>query len=370
MKKIVLNLLSFSELKFYGVGVYFRDLIAKNINEIFNGIDCEIIIVHQADIPVKELFNFPESNNITYFPVKGINGKFFRVFYEQLLMPLKFRNYDVIYSPNNINPILLGPKCKSIITIHDLLPFRKINRFGLLQRLYLKFFTYLSACKAEKIVTVSNNSKKDIIETLNVNSDKVIVTYNILGDSKKSLIQHPDSDPFFFSVGALQDDKQYDLMITAFLKFKKRVNNNCKLLIAGGDHGAKKNLQALIEKLNLDDHVQLLGYITDEDKWGYYKNCRALILLGKNEGFGIPVLEAMSVNKPSIVANTGALPEIMGKAGFVTNADIDSICDAMIKSYSHILDQTVFKDELSRFSANKQIVTLQHMFKEICKDVR
>lgn len=46
MTKIVFNLLSFSELKYYGVGVYFRDLIAKNINEIFDGIDCEIIVVH------------------------------------------------------------------------------------------------------------------------------------------------------------------------------------------------------------------------------------------------------------------------------------------------------------------------------------
>lgn len=370
MTKIVFNLLSFSELKYYGVGVYFRDLIAKNINEIFDGIDCEIIVVHQANIPVKELFNFPENNNITYNPVKGINGKFLRVIYEQIFMPIKFRNYNIIYSPNNINPILLGAKCKSIITIHDLLPFRKANRFGLLQRLYLKFFTYMCAHKSEKIATVSNNSKNDIINTLNVKSDKVIVTYNILGDFKKSSIHQYDCEPFFFSVGALHEDKQYDLMIKAFLKFKKLVNDNCKLLIAGGDHGAKKILQDLIDELKLNDHVQLLGYITDEDKWDYYENCCALILLGKYEGFGIPVLEAMSVNKPSIVANTGALPEIIGKAGFVINADIDSICDAMLKSYSYKVDQKLFEDELSRFSTNKQINTLQHMFKEICKDVR
>lgn len=197
MTKIVFNLLSFSELKYYGVGVYFRDLIAKNINEIFDGIDCEIIVVHQANIPVKELFNFPENNNITYNPVKGINGKFSRVIYEQIFMPIKFRNYNIIYSPNNINPILLGAKCKSIITIHDLLPFRKANRFGLLQRLYLKFFTYMCAHKSEKIATVSNNSKNDIINTLNVKSDKVIVTYNILGDFKKSSIHQYGCEPFF-----------------------------------------------------------------------------------------------------------------------------------------------------------------------------
>lgn len=92
----------------------------------------------------------------------------------------------------------------------------------------------------------------------------------------------------FFSVGALHEDKQYDLMITAFLKFKKIVNDDCKLLIAGGDHGAKKNLQDLIDELNLNDHVQLLGYISDEKsgniikivaRSSYWGNMKALVFL-------------------------------------------------------------------------------------------
>lgn len=134
------------------------------------------------------MFNFLENNNITYNFVKGINGKFLRVIYEQIFMLIKFCNYNIIYFLNNINLIFLGAKCKLIITIYDLLLFRKANRFGFLQRLYLKFFTYMCAYKLEKIATVFNNLKNDIINTFNVKSDKVIVTYNILGDFKKFFI--------------------------------------------------------------------------------------------------------------------------------------------------------------------------------------
>ncbi len=77
----------------------------------------------------------------------------------------------------------------------------------------------MCAHKSEKIATVSNNSKNDIINTLNVKSDKVIVTYNILGDFKNPLYTNMIVN-LFFSVGALHEDKQYDLMIKAFLKFK------------------------------------------------------------------------------------------------------------------------------------------------------
>lgn len=181
-------------------------------------------------------------------------------------MPIKFRNYNIIYSPNNINPILLKAKCKSIITIHNLLPFKKANKFSLLQKLYLKFFTYMCAHKSKKIATVSNNSKNNIINTLNVKSNKVIVTYNILSNFKKSSIHQYNCKPFFFSVSALHKNKQYNLIIKAFLKFKKLVNNNCKLLIAKSNHKAKKILQNLINKLKLNNHVQLLKYITNKNK--------------------------------------------------------------------------------------------------------
>lgn len=212
------------------------------------------------------MFNFPKNNNITYNPIKNINKKFSHIIYKQIFIPIKFHNYNIIYSPNNINPILLKTKYKSIITIHNLLPFKKTNKFNLLQKLYLKFFTYIYTHKSKKITTISNNSKNNIINTLNVKNNKIIITYNILNNFKKSSIHQYNYKPFFFSINTLHKNKQYNLIIKTFLKFKKLINNNYKLLITKNNHKTKKILQNLINKLKLNNHIQLLKYITNKNK--------------------------------------------------------------------------------------------------------
>lgn len=364
MKKIMINLLSFSEEKYYGVGVYFRDVIASNMNEIFMCDDCEITIIHLEHISIGKMFPIPERDNIKYLPIGGLYSRVRRVMFEQVKLPFMLRGFNVIYSPNNINPVLLPHACNSIITIHDLLPFKKENRFGLIQRIYLRLFTALCSRSAKKIVTVSHYSKDDITRTLNVDKDKIKVTYNVLSQQKMKIINTHDkiADEYFFSVGALQKDKQFDLMINAFNDYISNNQTECHLVIAGGDQGAKDELSELIKKLGLTERVHLLGYISEDDKWSYYAGCTALILLGKNEGFGIPVLEAMSLYKPSIVANTGALPEIVGKVGFVVKSDSESVAHAMSVANKTKIEFDAFEQELKRFSKAKQVHVLSELF--------
>lgn len=367
MKKILLNLLSFSENKYYGVGVYFRDVFVKNMPDIFKDIDCEITILYLKQIPIRKLFPFPEGMNIQYIAVDGLDNRLRRVFYEQIKLPFKLGDYNLIYSPNNINPIITPGKCKSIITIHDLLPFKKGNRFSLSQSLYLRFFTWFSSIKASEIITVSNYSKKDISKTLRVKFHKISVTYNVLGETGYSETNGESFDKnFFFTVGALQKDKQLDVIIKAFYDFRTKGHVDYKLMIAGGDQGAESDLRSLINSLGLQEQVKLLGYINEEQKWLYYHRCKALLLLGKNEGFGIPVLEAMSAYKPSIVSNTGALPEIMGNAGFAVNSDRKSVSEAMLNISSSVFSKDVFDKELCRFSVIKQVEVLHEVFKRCC----
>lgn len=367
-KRILINLLSFSEEKYYGVGVYFRDVAIKSINRVIEELECEISILYLAHIPIQKMFTFSKNENIKYIPVKKINSKLTRVFYEQIMLPLYHRDYDVIYSPNNINPLILAFSKKSIITIHDLLPFKRKNRFSLLQRQYLKLFTYLSAKFAYKIITVSNYSKMEIMRLLGTSGDKVIVTYNTLPNIH---IENPSINcwincKYFFSVGALQSDKQYDLMIKAFYKFIQMDEQykDYKLLIAGGDLGAKKSLCNLIDEFNLSGKVILLGYISELEKNSLYSSCTASLLLGKSEGFGIPVIESMFHNKPVIVSDLGALPEIVGDAGIVVNSNLNDLTNAMVNVCNLNLSEKVFKHELDRFESEKQIECLTSVIKK------
>jgi glycosyltransferase involved in cell wall biosynthesis len=255
----------------------------------------------------------------------------------------------------------------SLITIHDLLPFKPNNRFSFVQRLYLTQLTKLCAHKARTIVTVSNTSKKDIVNTLGVSADKVEVTYNITNKPILNEISCNAELPsnYFFSIGALQKDKQYDVVIRGFYLFLTTVQSDYKLLIAGGDQGHRNELESLVLELGISNKVVFLGYIDESDKWIYIKNCIATILMGKNEGFGIPVIESILLHKPAIVANLGALPEIVGKGGYVIESDKESVAEAfeLCTSIDTCIESEVFDREIKRFQLSEQLNVLIHALK-------
>nr|ANF29866.1 glycosyltransferase group 1 [Hafnia alvei] len=153
-------------------------------------------------------------------------------------------------------------------------------------------------------------------------------------------------------------------MIKAFKKFKEENGNESfKLLIAGGDQGGKKEILDVITQIKFENEVFLLNYITNKQKQYFYKHCEASILLGKSEGFGIPVIESMYYKKPIIVSNQGALPEIVGSAGIKTESDVRSVAIAMRDVMSKQFPEKIFADELNRFDRSEQIKKLISAFK-------
>ncbi|AWS77503.1 glycosyltransferase family 1 protein [Enterobacter hormaechei] len=368
-KRILVNLLSFSEEKYYGVGVYFRDIVVDALTRLVKENDCKLLILYLENINVKEMFGIIEHDRIDYVAVSGINSKLKRIFFEQIILPLRFKKFDLVYSPNNINPIFSKGLGRSIITIHDLLPFKKCNRFGWFQKKYLKIFTSLSAKTSHKIVTVSNYSLNEIVDYLHVDKNKIVVTYNSSSISYDNLYtKHAkNNNKYFFSVGALQDDKQYDLMIRAFHLFLESNPDykDFKLFIAGGDHGSKGKLEIIIKDLSMQDQVILLGYVSDGEKYSLYMDCKATLLLGKSEGFGIPVIESMVFEKPIIVSNLGALPEIVGSAGIITASTVSDVANAMRKILEFKCSKDLFTHELERFNLKKQQDKLYNLFKSV-----
>ncbi|WP_461602293.1 glycosyltransferase family 4 protein [Aeromonas rivipollensis] len=365
--KILVNLLSFSEDRLYGVGIYFRDIFIYNLSEIVRELNCDITFLHSDSINISKVFNMDLEKNIgkiEFVSIENINNKFSRVFTEQFKLYSLLKKFDYIYSPNNINPIILPRGVKSIITIHDLLPFRAKNRYSSLQNIYLKFSTWVCAKFAYKIVTVSNTSKDDIVSILGVNESKVRITYNTVRQFDSNVIFHPrTTNKYFFSISALQEDKQIDISIKAFSMFINSGYDNYHFYIAGGDQGYKKELQKIARELNIENKVHFLGYIEENDKWAYIKYATALILLGKNEGFGIPVIEGMMMKRPVIVANLGALPEIVGKSGYITPPTVDGVAQAMIYSVENEVPTETYEMEIARFSPKIQFNTFISLFR-------
>ena len=347
-KKILINLLPIPGNELYGVGQYLKSIL----NDISSNVEeNEITFIHHSNTLPSELFSLPIHKNISLKSIRYLsNNRILRILFEQLILPFICTKFDILYIPANIKPLILPKSCKSIITIYDLLPFISTSRYSFLQSTYLKLFTYLSSHACEKIITCSNFSKFDIINKLNIPSEKIDVIYFGISNKIDKLFQKsPIDEPFFLIIAGLNADKRIDLAIYSFTKFSKN-NQNCNLIIIGADQGDLARLKLLVSNLEMDSRILFIGFVDEEKKWNYLFNCLALILFGKNEGFGIPVLEAVSIGKPVVVSNSGSLPEVAGPVGFIVDP-YDN--DALSIIYTKIYDGFNFNSSDLNIHLNK-----------------
>ena len=182
----------------------------------------------------------------------------------------------------------------------------------------MKNWTKYSVQKAKKIIAVSQNTKKDLEKLYAIAEDKIEVIYN--GYQKE--IRDPRSEikisnfkfqisNYILYVGTLQPRKNVQTLIKTFFKFNN-LHPEFRLIIAGKKGWMYDEIFTLVKKLDLSNKVQFVGYVTDQELTRLYKNAFCLIMPSLYEGFGIPILEAMSHDCPVISSNTSSLPEVGG----------------------------------------------------------
>lgn len=235
-----------------------------------------------------------------------------RVAYEQIVLPVKAWGLDALFSPCVANPVV-HPGCRTITTIHDITPFVVHDKYGFLQQTYVRWITRVLALTSDRVITVSENSRTDLTTVLGLQEAKIDVIYNSI---RPRDLAHVSYGNYFLCVGALQPAKNIQNTIRAFALFSEKYDdNNHLLLIVGGSGQAVETYRPLIRELNMESRVKLTGYVPDHELESLYAGCTGLIMLSLYEGFGIPPLEALSWNKPSIVSNVSSLPEVVGETG-------------------------------------------------------
>lgn len=185
-------------------------------------------------------------------------------------------------------------------------------------------FLHQLVARSEHIVTISNASKQDIVQTYGMKSEDITVAYpgvsEVFQNNKAKAV---NKNPYFLIVGLLKPGKNIPVAIAAFTRLLKQVGRPYDLIIIGGGIGLSFTSQK---------GVHFLGYVPDKELAKWYKGATALLALSETEGFCLPAVEAMASGCPIIYTQSGALPEIVGKAGIgVSIKNIQTITDAMIK---------------------------------------
>ncbi|MFN4227336.1 MAG: glycosyltransferase family 4 protein [Candidatus Ratteibacteria bacterium] len=277
------------------------------------------------DINVKMLPGNLTSAFLLFFPIEFVHGKF-----------------DIIH-------ILIHPyyclhlSGKLVITFHDLVHLIFPEMFSPFEVETYKFAAKRAIKKADKIIAVSNSTKKDLIKFLDVKPDKVEVIHVGLYDffqnsySKSTIdevkLKYGIKKRFILSVGTIEPKKNHIRLLNAFVKIKEKINDY--QLIICGKPGWKaeefyKRLSEIKDKIKRD--IIVTNYIPLKDLSILYKYADIFVYPSLYEGFGSPILEAMRCGIPIITSNVSSMPEVAGDAALLINPeDEDDIANAILK---------------------------------------
>jgi len=271
-------------------------------------------------------------------PEPGLARKLFVAYWEFLyctrILPVHLKRYNIdllhCTTPMPLHAGLHATGTKIVTTIYDVIPFSHPEWFSPVMGLRLRKWMRNSVQYSQHLIAISNFTKKSLSDYLNVPDTRITVTY--LGVSRPQTVAHLELESPLLAVGSLEPRKNLPLVLEAYHILKKRVHTPPKLLIVGGKGWGDIALTGLIRKYELEDVVQLLGFVPDEKLFALYQAARMLIYPSLQEGFGLPILEAMACGCPVITANTSSLPEVAGEAGLLVDPhDVQRLADAMHK---------------------------------------
>jgi glycosyltransferase involved in cell wall biosynthesis len=295
------------EKKQTGVHRYARELINYLPREIpntqFQSIGCETIPLSEdiSRIPVSlPLSDLQMANNL-------------------LTLTSQIEKTDLIFSP--YHPIPKKRIGLALLTIHDLIPLVHPEWFS--NPTTIKFFDETlreSAVSVDKIIADSNSTKKDIIDIYGIDGAKVevihLAAHSIFCPSNHNVIcdKHfgfTNGRPYFLSVCTQEPRKNLVGVIKAYDLLRKQNPSLDPALVLVGKKGWKNDeLERTLKESNFKDSIFITGYIEDNTLVNAYREAIAFIYPSFYEGFGLPVLEAMSCGTPVITSNNSSLPEI------------------------------------------------------------
>lgn len=259
----------------------------------------------------------------------------------ELQIPRILNKYkaDLFFSPDGY--LSLSTKVNQLAAIHDINFAHRPKDLPWLKAAYYNFFFPRFARKAKRIVTVSAYSKEDIHQTYQIPSHRIDVVYNGIntlytptGEAERKAVKaaYSQGKDYFLFIGSLHPRKNIVGLLKAFDAFRASVDSDVKLLIVGGSMFKTGEIQQAYQAMRYKSEVVFTGRVTSEQLHQILGAALALTFVPFFEGFGIPVIEAMSAGVPVISSNTTSLPEVGGDAVlYVDPHDVNQLKDAMVR---------------------------------------
>lgn len=231
---------------------------------------------------------------------------------------------DAIWSPGFMPPLFRVPGKRVCITIHDL---AHLYHYSRKHRLYYDLVIRRLLGNVDRIFTVSDHARNEIVHWAGVDEGRVVRIHNGVSDAFRA-DGHASSDepPFILYVGNRRTYKNIDRLIAAFAR-SDLPGRGYQLRLTGEDDGCSS---ATAAREGVGDRVRYLGNLSDAALADAYRSARALAFVSLYEGFGLPVVEAMACGCPVLTSNTTALAEVAGRAALTVDPrSVEDITDGL-----------------------------------------
>ncbi len=334
-----------------GINVYATNLMGA-ISKIDNENSYFLFTVKGKErIPLSLSADF----DIKFVPISAKQSGYMNLFLDKWVVPDIINRYslDVVHF---LNPFDL--RCnvdtgkyrrRTVATVHDLTPFLMRDLIFVGKRKFLKplYMAQLGLLKhAEFIIAISENTKKDLIEHVGISENKIRVVY--LGKSdvfkpvkdgdvlRRVKRRYRLPEEFLLYVGGFSLHKNLYALLESLVMLRIEYKLDIPLVIVGKlDSFFFDSLQERIDSLNLKERVIFTGFVPLDDLPAIYTLCKAFVFPSLYEGFGLPVLEALSCGTPVACSDVSSLPEVAGKSAvYFDPKSIESIAYALNKIIS------------------------------------
>jgi len=320
--------------EYAGVGHYTYFLV-KNLLKI----DKKNEYVLYFDWRVGDTKEFEQENvKVKHFPFSQYK-KFLPFAYSHMLITayLVKEGLNIFHSPANVLPLTYPKKC--IITIHDLAIYKNPEWFPS-QIFSTKLLVPQSIRKADKIIAVSESTKRDLKQIFNVPAKKISVIYEGVIVDKFPIKRKVDvvkkfnlPAHYILFVGTLERRKN---LINLLMAYKKLITWDKKLeqyplILAGHEAWKSEEIHDEARELKIGSRIKFLGYVSHNEKIDLIKKATCFVNPSYYEGFGLTTLEAMALGTPVIASNVSSMTEVAGKAGILVDPEKEYEIAAALK---------------------------------------
>ena len=352
---IAINCWVLRQKKLDGIGFFTVNTISRIIR---NNPDVKFVIL--CDKNYKEnYFDFENVIHKRVFPPYRHPLLYF--IYLEFIVPfvLKKIKPDVFVSAEGF--LSLNSSYKQLPVIYDLNFEHFPENLAFKNRIYFKFFFKRFAKKANRIATISEYSKKDIIDFYGIPENKIDnVSCGINSDFKSLTTEEKliaknkfsEGKPYFFFIGSVHPRKNVNRLLQAFIKFKEKTDSDFNLVIGGSMMWNNTDIIKTYESSKYKNNIKFVGRLSNEDLKLALGAAYALAFVPVFEGFGLPIVEAFEANVPVLTSNVTSLPEVAGDAAIYANPfKVDEITDGLIKLYKN--ENGLIEDLISKGKIQK-----------------